>query len=156
MIGLGFLNEHNAPTELAKQALPTDLECPSSILDKTVVIFHDESTFQANDDQPTLWAEKGTNVIRPKSRGSGIMISDFIEETNGYLALTQEEYDIVKVNNPSARMYARELFEYGESKEGYWTSDKFMNQIKKAAKIVEYKYPKCNGWRVVYMYSLHI
>ena len=79
--------------------------------------------------------------MRPKSRGSGIMVSDFIEEKNGYLAfLTQEEYDKVKVNNPSIRMYAREFLEYGEAKDGYWTSDKFIKQIKKAIKIADIKH----------------
>ena len=154
MVGLGFLNVNNAPTEEAKNALPSDLESPPpEVIDKTVVIFHDESTFQANDDQPTLWAEKGTNVMRPKSKGSGIMVSDFIEERGGYLALNKEQYDVVKSNNPSARMYARQFLEYGESREGYWTSDKFMNQIRHAVKIVEVKYPKNDGWRVVWIFD---
>ena len=152
MVGLGFLNPSNAPTEEAKQALPSDLQCPPpDKLNKTIIIFHDESTFQANDDQPTLWAEKSTHVMRPKSKGSGIMVSDFIEEKGGYLALTQEQYDRVKVQDPSARMYAHELLEYGESREGYWTSDKFMNQIKKAVRIVDIKYPKKEGWHVVWI-----
>ena len=30
-------------------------------------------------------------MLRPKSKGSGIIISDFIDERNGYLALTNEE-----------------------------------------------------------------
>ena len=63
MVGLGFLNENNAPTEDTKKALPND--------DKTIILFHNETT---NDDQPTLWAEKGTSVMPPKSKGSGIMI----------------------------------------------------------------------------------
>ena len=84
MVGLGFLNGDNAPTEDAKKALPGDIEPPRpEVKDKTVIIFHDETTFQANDDQPTLWAEKGTCVMRPKSKGSDIMLSDFIEERNG-------------------------------------------------------------------------
>jgi len=29
MIGLGFLNESNAPTEKAKQSLPSNIRCPS-------------------------------------------------------------------------------------------------------------------------------
>jgi len=38
MVGLGFLNEDNAPTESAKQSLPSDLHCPSKeVLDKTVI-----------------------------------------------------------------------------------------------------------------------
>ena len=77
MAALGFLNEGNAPTEEARKALPTDLDPPRpEVLSKTVFIFHDETTFQANDDQPTFWASKGTNVMRTKSKGSGIMVSD--------------------------------------------------------------------------------
>ena len=36
---------------------------------------------------------------------------------------------------------ARELLEYGEARQGYWTSDKFMNQIERAHKIATVKYP---------------
>ncbi len=60
------------------------------MLEKTVVLFHDESTFQANDDQPTVWALPGTTVMSPKSKGSGIVVSDFIEEKGGYLHLTDD------------------------------------------------------------------
>lgn len=124
------------PLKMQKKALPSDLEPPySEQLNKTVIIFHDESTFQANDDQPTLWAEKGTSVMRPKSKGSGIMVSDFIEEKNGYVALSEEEYDKCKLSDKNAKMYERQLFEYWESKEGYWTSECFMSQIKEAVKI---------------------
>ena len=89
MVCLGFLNPDNAPTEEAKIALPSDLHAPpTEVIEKTIVLFHDETTFQANEDQPTLWAERGTNVMRPKSRGSGIMVSDFIGEKHCYLELT--------------------------------------------------------------------
>ena len=30
-------------------------------------------------------------MLRPKSKGSSIMVSDFVDEKNGYLALTNEE-----------------------------------------------------------------
>ena len=94
MVALGFLDESCAPTEEAKKALPSDIHGPSpEVAKKTVVLFHDESTFQSNEDQPTLWAEKGTTVMRPKSKGCGIMVSDFIDEHNGYLKLTDEEYE---------------------------------------------------------------
>ena len=154
MVTVGFLNEENAPTEEAKKALPTDLHAPPpELLDKTVVLFHDESTFQANEDQPTLWAVKGTSVMRPKSKGSGIMVSDFIEERNGYLQLTDNEYEHAKQQDPSIRKYARRLFEYGEAKEGYWTSEKFMSQIREAEKIAVAKYPKAEGWRLVWLFD---
>ena len=45
-----------------------------------------------NDDQKVQWGKKGTHImLRPKSQGSGIMVSDFVDERNGYLALTDEE-----------------------------------------------------------------
>ena len=50
-------------------------------------------------------------------------------------------------------MYASMLFEYGESKEVYWTTDKFISQIIKAVKIAEIKYPKDKGWRVVWIFD---
>ncbi len=154
MAALGFLNQSNAPTEEAKAALPMDLESPSSdTIDKTVIFFHDESTFQSNDDQSTFWGEKGTTVMRPKNKGAGIMVSDFIDEKNGYLRFTQEEYDLAKQSDPNIWMEARAFLEYGENREGYWNSEKFMNQIKMAVKIAEAKYPKCDNWRHVWIFD---
>ncbi len=64
IVSLGFLNSDNAPTDDAKKALPTDITSPSlNVIDKTVFLFHDETTFQANEDQPTVWAPKGTKII---------------------------------------------------------------------------------------------
>ena len=154
MAALGFLNRSNAPTEEAKAALPMDLESPSSeIIDKTVIFFHDESTFQSNDDQSTFWGEKGTTIMRPKSKGAGIMVSDFIDEKNGYLGLTQEEYDQAKESDPNIWIEARAFLEYGENREGYWNSEKFMDQIKMAVRIAEVKYPKCDNWRHVWIFD---
>ena len=81
LCALGFLNKHNAPTPEAFDSLPSDLECPSDEqVAKTVVIFHDESTFQANDDKTTFWGAKDIIFLRPKSKGAGIMVSDFIDK----------------------------------------------------------------------------
>ena len=145
------MNHDNAQTD---EALPADLEGPSqALLEKPIIFFHDESTFQCNDDQPTFWSTKGTHIIKPKSRGSGIMVSDFIDELNGYLALTKEEYDHGKVTDPTTHLQAREFLEYGESKEEYWTSDKFMKQMEMAVRIAEVKYPKSDDWRHVWIFD---
>jgi len=59
MVALGFLHPRNAPTEEAKAALLQDLECSRpDLLDKTVVLFHDDSTLQANEDETTFWGKK--------------------------------------------------------------------------------------------------
>ena len=37
--------------------------------------------------------------------------------------------------------FALEILEIGEQQEGYWNSDHFMEQVAKAMKIAEVKYP---------------
>ena len=118
-----------------------------------VVLFHDETTFQVNEDQPTLWAEKGTSVMRPKPKGSGIMVSDFIREKHGYLELTDKKHDKVKKSDPTIRKHARQTLEYGKGKGGYRTSHRFMLQIKESVKIADVKFPREAGWRVVWIFD---
>ena len=48
-----------------------------------------------------------------------------------------KEYAGVKEQDPTIRKCARQLLEYGEAREGYWTSEKFMGQLKEAAKIAD-------------------
>ena len=56
MIEVGFLHPDQAPTPEAHLAFPCDVPLPSSkVREKIVVIFHDESTFNTNDDQSTQW-----------------------------------------------------------------------------------------------------
>ena len=94
-------------------------------------------------------------MLLPTSKGAGIMVSDFIGEKDGYLLLSDaEEFEADKqkfpeITEPKARAY----LEYGESKEGYWTSEKFIRQIKNSAKIAEFKYPRENGYRVIWIFD---
>ncbi len=155
MVKVGFLNLLNAPTDEARNAIPQDIEPPiAEKREKTVFIFHDESTFNANDDDQSLkWGVKGEKIMKKKSRGAGIMVSDFIEEKNGFLALNDAEYEIAKTNNPACRKYAREFLEYGENKEGYWIMVKFLAQLKRAVEIADIKYPKADGWRCCWVFD---
>ena len=43
--------------------------------------------------------------------------------------------------------------EYKEAKEGYWTSERFMQQIKKVVKIAEFKFPRDIGWKIVWVFD---
>ena len=108
MVALGFLNWENAPTPEAKLALPEDLDTPlAEVLAKTIVLFHDESTFQANDYERTQCGTKNDHMLVPKSRGAGIMISDFISEEDGYLCLTDEEFAVGREKYPQLKQFAR-------------------------------------------------
>ena len=81
--------------------------------------------------------------IKSKGKGSGLTISDFIDEHNGYLRLTPDE--IEKANNDGIELTqteARQKIEYGVNRDGYWDSPKFMAQIDNVAKIASVKYPK--------------
>ena len=151
MIKIGFLHFTNAPTE---NALPSNIDPPTfERCSKTVAFFHDESTFMANEDQPTQWGMKGEKMIKPKSKGAGIMVSDFVDKHNGFLDLTAEEYEVAKASNPNARMYACAFLEYGENREGYWTRDRFIDQMEEAVQIAEIKYPKVEGWHHVWVFD---
>ena len=109
--------------------------------------------FLANEDQTTQWGLEGERMLRPKSKGSGIMVSDFVDEHSGFLALSNVEYESAKISHPGLPKYARKFLEYRESKEGYWTRNKFISQMKKAITIAEIKYPKANGWRHIWVFD---
>ena len=116
--------------------LPADAENRK----KLVLIYHDESIFNINEGQPWMWATEDTPIIQPKTKGSGVMVSDFVEQHRGFLQLSDEEHANISAEEPEFPKSARVLFEYGAEKEGYWTGDKFMNNIKNAVKIAEHIY----------------
>ena len=139
MVGIGFLRPDNAPTEEARSALPVDLETPSEErIAKTMVFFHDETIFHANEGQSRQWGIRGTHAVQHKSKGKGIMISHFICE-EGFLHLGEAS--------------AQVQLEYGESGEGYWTNERFMKQMDEAVKLAEKKYPKNEGYRHVWIFD---
>lgn len=55
-------------------------------------IFHKETTFNTNEDEGLQWGTADSQLIRPKSRGSGIMVSDFITENDGFMCLIENEF----------------------------------------------------------------
>ena len=86
-----------------------------------------------------MWAEKGNRPIRPKGLGRGIMVSDFVDEFNGLLSLTPDEFARGRVEYPDLKEKARVLLKYGTDGEGYWNSKKFISQVKDTIKIVKVK-----------------
>ena len=93
------------------------------------------------------WGEKGQHILKPKGKGSGIMVSDFV---HGYLALTDEEYQNARRDDITISEQARQLLAYGE---GYWTCEKLMQQLEVAVKLCEYKYPKADGWSCIWVFD---
>ena len=69
-----------------------------------------------------MWGKEEQPAILPKAKGNGIMVSDIVEEHDGYLRLTDEEFKRPKRKNCNLVQEAREMLEYGADKQGYWTS----------------------------------
>ena len=142
MTEYGFLRPDNAPTEEAAQALPADVPHMSKEEgEKRIVWFHDESAYNTAEDTPILWGEKGKLPIKPKGRGSSIMVSEFIEEQDGYLALSDQQYkfEVARNERQDIGKSALQILKIGEQQEGYWNSERFMNQVAEAVKIAEVK-----------------
>ena len=127
---------------------PPDAESRKTL----VLIYHDESIFNTNEGQQWMWASEDMAVIRPKSKGSGIMVSDFIDQHSGYLRLTDEEHELATSTDPTFPKEARALLEYGAEREGYWTNEKFMANVADAAQIAEWKYPS-DSHTIVFLFD---
>ena len=95
----------------------------------------------------------GEKMMKLTSNGAGIMVSDFVDEHNGFLSLSDAKYDQVKATNAHFRRHTHQFLEYGESREGYWPCDRFIQQMKIAFNISEIKYPKEEGWSYVKIFD---
>ena len=71
--------------------------------------------------------KKGTTIVRPKSKGQILWCPTSLMKKMAFLCLTQEEYDQAKQSNPNIWIQAQAFLEYGENREDYWNSKKFMN-----------------------------
>ena len=69
------------------------------------------------------------------------------------MSLTDDELKKAQAEYPGIKRYARESIEYGENKDGYWTSENFMDQIKRCVKLAEFKYPASDGYKIVWIFD---
>ena len=90
---------------------------------------HDECTYYANSDQSFFWGDNETNVLRQKSLGASIMVSDFIDEVSGYVKDSQDQ--------------ARLLLEV--HREGYFTNDHLLAQVEKTVDIFKRVHPEASA-----------
>ena len=86
-----------------------------------ILITHDESTFNANDDATHSWKKKGTQHLKKKGKGRGLMVSEFVSAACGRLS----HFD----RTTKERVYATEILKYGAGSDGYWTSQKMLSQV---------------------------
>ena len=73
-----------------------------------------------------MWGSTDKQAILPTTKHSGNMVREFIDEHNGYLPLLPEELTVVTRSDPDFTEEAREPFEYGTARAGYWTAEKLV------------------------------
>ena len=81
-----------------------------------MLIYHDESIFNTNEGQTWFWGTGDEPYIQPKTKGAGIMVSDFIDQHSGFLRLTDEQHNLACASDANFPKSARE---YGAEREGY-------------------------------------
>ena len=87
--------------------------CPDPAIVPVIRVYHDESTYYANADQSFHWTDGTKQVLKQKSLGQAIMVSDFVEEVGGMLECDGEK--------------ATFLLEH--QTEGYFTNDLLISQV---------------------------
>ncbi|OJA21652.1 hypothetical protein AZE42_13631, partial [Rhizopogon vesiculosus] len=97
---------------------------------RTVVWFHDESTFYAHDRRQKRWVHKDEkSTPLPKGEGLSLMVADFVSADYGWL------------RSHDGKESARILFRAGKARDGYFTNDEIIQHAKKAMTILEKDYP---------------
>jgi len=87
-----------------------------------------------------VWAKSGELPLRKKGNGHSIMISEFLTEECGRLKLNLQQHQ----ENPSIPEEARVYLQLGKDRDGYWTSENLVEQVKtKAIPIFETIFPNC-------------
>ena len=106
-----------------------------------VFFYQDETVFNAHDAHTSVWVDPmGSSAIRPKGKGKGIMVSDYIEEYGGYLRLSEEELSEARQQWTAFPKQARKTLEF--QRDGYWDAESFLENVKTAVRIAEFKYPR--------------
>ena len=81
-----------------------------------VMVTHDESTFYANDGKQQIWIAEGETVLRKKTSGQSIMVSEFQCACHGTM-------------RQSPAWTSRTLFEAGGNREKWWTHEHMTRQL---------------------------
>jgi hypothetical protein len=83
-----------------------------------VPLFHDESTFNSNDDGNKFWSHEDMSILHNKSRGSSIMASAVICPCHGIMAIFSH----------GKMIYSYQLIKPGTGRDGWWTNDDLVTQ----------------------------
>jgi hypothetical protein len=123
----------NKPDGVWRETLPELADGEKEV----VVIFHDETAVHAQEMPRHVWVYQFETVLRQKSDGKLMMISDFIlEKGDGRLCLPKEQWG----DRSEAECDARRVIEPGKNQD-YWNLNQLCDQVAIALKIFNEAYP---------------
>ena len=111
-----------------------NMKFPENVQQPIVFVTHDEAYFNANDATSFTWGNEDLQPIRPKGRGKGIMVSEFLTPAGRLSCQSGDQ----------GRQYASRLIEPGAGKE-WWTNTMMIDQLKDAVGIFKKNFPGCTG-----------
>jgi hypothetical protein len=108
----------------------------------------DESCYAAFALPKKVWRLNNTTKMRKKTEGQGVMITLFLDPLNG-VGFKMNEEQLAKVNtwresNDKPLLLESPgliFFQYGARREGYWTYEKFKEQVSDMLDCVNVLYP---------------
>ena len=122
-----------------QNAVPSTLQAGEREL---VWVTHDECTFYSNDGVNVAWLENDETMLRKKSQGAAIMVSEFLCPCHGRLKLESTHPKYAELEHKEAQM----VILPGAHRDGYWRSEDMVKQLKeKAIPIFEALHPNCQG-----------
>ncbi|KAJ8462477.1 hypothetical protein ONZ51_g10884 [Trametes cubensis] len=129
---------------------PDMVETPPSRLDEDgkehVIIVHDESGFHANDYKADYWLKGSEQVLKKKDKGRLIMVSGFLCQRYGNVALTEQllaensalpEGERLKVTDSRVTIYPSSR----KSGDDYWNMEQMIEQLQNTIPIAHRLYP---------------
>ena len=147
---LPYMVEFNSDGAIIPKEYPEDCRIGGPGRRPIIFITHDESIFSANDGRHQAWIAENGVFLRPKGKGQGIMVSDFLLPWKrlNIFSLSKEQQDLLTASGLPHE--AVEYFEYGKN-EGYWDGQKLLEQIeRKAIPIAEALYP---GYQFLFLFD---
>lgn len=148
-----YIVEFDQDGAMKPKVYPSDCAVGGEDRRPVIIITHDECTFSANDGVRKAWTREGDTFLRPKGRGQGIMVSEFILPFGrlNLTSLSPEKRQKVLEQTGLSHTEVVEIFEYGKNNDGYWDDAKLHQQVvNKALPIAEALFP---GYSLLFLFD---
>jgi len=147
---LPYMVEFNENGSIEPKEYPENCHVGGPGRRPVILITHDESIFSANDGRRQAWMKKNHVFLRPKGKGKGIMVSDFLLPWSRLNLLSLPKERQQELTSSGVPLEAAVLFEYGKE-EGYWDGQRLLEQLKtRALPIASALYP---GYEFLFLFD---